>query len=1165
MFVMASNGKRRKEESQTGKAERLHPDTKKSIWAIVMLGAAVILTLAGFQKAGPAGEFLFNILEKLLGWGYFVLPLTFFLAAVVFFVSDRRRVVGVTLLGVALIILSVLGLIDVGSPGNGGWLGRIFGYLRYPFGEIAAWVLNGIILLIGILITINTPLRLVWPARKAERETRNVEGEKVKAMEEKPEAEVEEKSPTLAEGEVEVPTESVGKKTLEVLPRIKRAPVQKFKDYVPPPLDLLKSSSEKPTTGDLRANANIIKRTLESFGITVEMGEINIGPKVTRYTLKPAEGVKLSRITALNQDLALALAAHPIRIEAPIPGKSLVGIEVPNKAAAIVRLGSLMSYPDFQTSGPLGFCLGRDVTGEPLFANIEKMPHLLIAGATGSGKTCSADTYVLSEQGMLTFREIYPLPLNSEKNFKVKVATRDGVETTSKVYNNGICDFYRIETEEGYHIEVTAEHPLWVLDENGKMRWMAGGEIAVGNYVAISRGPGLFGNRRQLNFEPSKNKTNKARLIKIPAEMTPELGLFLGLLAADGGLTVRNRIVYTQADPALLCTYQNLLKNLFGISCFIVQKSGKSNIAKDIIVHSAMLKEFLSYLGTQPVGAKDKEIPKSIRMAEPEAVKSFFRGLIRNDGHIGKNSLEICLASFKLLEQMQIMLLNFGIVSSLKRKKVKAYPNREYWRLSVYGSELVKYAEKIGFLTQEERIRAERILIRFRNPNKDVIPNLASRLRNLAFSYRTMFAKITNNGWQYQVGVSVPKYAFAKLKSYNNGDRNPTYPALRKILEFYQPLAAQKEHQEIKELADKKFYWARVKAICRTSGEGYDFEVPGSNSFVGNGFVNHNSVAIHSLIISLLYKNSPATLKMILIDPKRVELTVYENLPHLVSPVITEAKKTIGVFRWTLAEMDRRYAILQAAGSRDINSYNQNARLPSLREGVSGQGGKNDPLPYILIVVDELADLMASYGREVEGYIVRLAQMARATGLHLVLSTQRPSVEVITGLIKANITSRIALQVASQVDSRTILDTAGAEKLLGGGDLLFLSSELSKPKRIQGAYISEEEIRRVADFIRENNLGKVESGEILSFGNGTSGEGGGENDIFGDLDEEVDELYDEAVETVRRAKKASASLLQRRLKVGYARAARLLDLMEERGVIGPGEGAKPRQVYMDET
>jgi len=307
------------------------------------------------------------------------------------------------------------------------------------------------------------------------------------------------------------------------------------------------------------------------------------------------------------------------------------------------------------------------------------------------------------------------------------------------------------------------------------------------------------------------------------------------------------------------------------------------------------------------------------------------------------------------------------------------------------------------------------------------------------------------------------------------------------------------------------------------------------------------SVCIHAIITSFLYKNSPENLRMILIDPKRVELNLYEGLPHLISPVVTESKKAIGVFRWAISEMERRYELLQQAGARDIKSFNSNKN--------------NESLSYLVIVVDELADLMANFGREVEGSIVRLAQMARATGIHLILSTQRPSVDVLTGLIKANITARIALQVASQVDSRTILDMAGAEKLLGGGDLLFVSGELSKPKRIQCSYIAEEEIKRVVDFIVSNNEDIFETEEEVNFENNNQ-KSIINFDDFGSEDVD-DELYEEAVRVVSEARKASASLLQRRLKVGYARAARLLDIMEEKGIIGPGEGAKPREVYLD--
>lgn len=698
--------KRAEVEDDDGEMEflgNLHPDVKRYILSILFFGFTILFLLAAFGQAGPWGSGGYQFFSALFGIGYYLLPLTAAILGLTFATPSRRRFVWLTLGGALLFVLAGLGFIDIVAEGKGGLVGELLGALKSPFGTPASLVITGVVALASLLVMLNRPLHLHFFSRRTEEED---EDEEIEI--------------TMPE-EIEAPTpkgrgpdQSVGKE-----PEVRHGPpavkgktvFAKIKNYVPPPLSLLVSSVEKPTIGDLRANANIIKRTLESFGVSVEMGEIHVGPTVTRYTLKPAEGIKLSRIVALHSDLALALAAHPIRIEAPIPGKSLVGIEVPNKAAALVRLGSLIQYPDFQKAEPLTFALGRNVSGEPIFPDIGRMPHLLVAGATGSGK----------------------------------------------------------------------------------------------------------------------------------------------------------------------------------------------------------------------------------------------------------------------------------------------------------------------------------------------------------------------------------------------------------------------------------------------------------------------SIAIHSLLISLLYKNSPEMLRMILIDPKRVELSIYDGIPHLIAPVVTENKKALGALRWLIGEMDRRYELLLAAGSRDIKSYNSSS--PRLSES----NDKDDPntLPYVVMVIDEMADLMTTYGREVEGYIIRLAQMARATGIHLVVSTQRPSVEVITGLIKANITSRVALQVASQVDSRTILDTAGAEKLLGNGDLLFMSAEKSKPVRIQGSFLTEEELKKVIGFIKEHNESPKEEVEIAG-GNGSTGslqagEGEGEPHPFehlaGGEDGDDDELLTEAILLVRSAKKASASLLQRRLKVGYARAARLLDIMEEKGLIGPGEGAKPREVY----
>jgi len=329
------------------------------------------------------------------------------------------------------------------------------------------------------------------------------------------------------------------------------------------------------------------------------------------------------------------------------------------------------------------------------------------------------------------------------------------------------------------------------------------------------------------------------------------------------------------------------------------------------------------------------------------------------------------------------------------------------------------------------------------------------------------------------------------------------------------------------------------------------------------------SVSINTIITSLLYQNSPEDLKLILIDPKRVELTAFNGIPHLLTPTVVDNGKVANSLKWAIGEMERRYKMLQESGSRDILSYNEKIKPGRKKEVVDEETGEVigeeevKRLPFIVIVIDELADIMASHAKEVEAAIVRLAQMARAVGIHLIVSTQRPSVEVLTGLIKANITTRIAFQVATQIDSRTILDMGGAEKLLGNGDMLFLSARSPKPKRIQGVFVSESEVKRVVKSIQSQVDGEVEYDEEVtapqkvSFG----GRGTGAGALSGD--DEGDELYEEAKDTVVKSGKASASLLQRRLRVGYARAARLLDILEANGVIGPADGSKPREILMD--
>ena len=296
-----------------------------------------------------------------------------------------------------------------------------------------------------------------------------------------------------------------------------------------------------------------------------------------------------------------------------------------------------------------------------------------------------------------------------------------------------------------------------------------------------------------------------------------------------------------------------------------------------------------------------------------------------------------------------------------------------------------------------------------------------------------------------------------------------------------------------------------------------------------------------------------------MIDPKRVELTAYNGIPHLLTPVITDPKKTILSLKWAAKEMERRYNILEAKHVRDIDSYHTTVFEPAKAKGAADMP---EALPYIVIVIDELADIMHSFPRELEASIVRLAQMSRATGIHLILSTQRPSVNVITGLIKANVPTRMALQVASQIDSRTILDGSGAETLLGAGDMLYLSSDMGKPVRIQTAFIGENEVRKVVSYIKSHNTGDLSS---IDLGGNGSVIGAEPNDVIGlvndGFDDDIDDdLYTDARTAIEAVGRASTSYLQRKLKIGYSRAARLMDVLEERGIIGPADGSKPREV-----
>lgn len=711
----------RSRNEKTGKRElnrHFNPELKRSLGVILLLILSLLVVLSYFKMAGAMGFFIDSFLAIIFGQTRILAPLVIILIGLIIELKEENKSNLRHILGFIFLVLGVNGLIHLYYPETqtlilakqgeaGGFLGYAASALRFLFGFWATLIILLGLVLASLLLILNTSLATILQKQKNLLIRLGTLGKIILGVA----ALFIKKTPnynyyqnTFEEEPTESPNFAASQVKSQKSEELNPAPVKtKEKEggeeflghpslnkhsHTLPTFSLLRSVKSLPTAGDIKASQYNIQKTLQNFGIPVEMGEVQVGPTVTQYTLKPADGIRLAKIISLNNDLSLALAAHPIRIEAPIPGKSLVGVEVPNQKVALVTLKELLESKEFQNSrGALKIVLGKDVAGVPWMTDMAKLPHLLVAGATGSGKT----------------------------------------------------------------------------------------------------------------------------------------------------------------------------------------------------------------------------------------------------------------------------------------------------------------------------------------------------------------------------------------------------------------------------------------------------------------------IYLNALILSLLFQHTSETLRFIFVDRKRVELTLYNGIPHLLTPVITDSQKTINALRWTIGEMERRFDILSKTSQRNISEYNRVFE---------------EKLPYIIFAIDELADLMAIAGAEAEASIVRLAQMARAVGIHLILATQRPSVDVITGLIKANFPARIAFSVASLMDSRTILDCSGAEKLLGRGDMLWSGSDMSKPKRLQGAYVSEEEIKQVVNFLKDESpprynddlVNKQQSTLILNsrpFSN--------DND---------DPLLDEAKKVITQADKASASLLQRRLKVGYARAARLLDLLEAQGVIGPADGAKPREVLI---
>ncbi len=738
----------------------LKQETMHFIYALFFVLFGIFFIAAAFNAAGILGKKIFTGITKYFGIGYYIFPLLMFLIAAVFFKGKKQDFTKIKSVGALIFAISSLGLVQLIS-GEAGVVGAWLTSIKEYIGPWMSGLFYFTFLIISLVIVFDGIPILKKKVEEFSESLTEDEEEKIDRIQkeamEKAKADLKAQKKIgnsektfsvsgISEKIEKIATKKTEKKSEEktFADSIKENLLKKnSSDVILPPTSLLSKDKGKASAGDIKENANIIKNTLASFGISVEIDSVMVGPTVTRYALKPAQGVKLSKIASLSDNLALALAAKSIVIQAPIPGQALVGIEIPNKNTAMVGAGSLFESQEFVNSPfTLPLAIGKNIAGNPEIIGLDKAPHILVAGQTGAGK----------------------------------------------------------------------------------------------------------------------------------------------------------------------------------------------------------------------------------------------------------------------------------------------------------------------------------------------------------------------------------------------------------------------------------------------------------------------SVTVHALITSLLYKYGPNMLKFILVDPKQVEMTLYDGIPHLFTPVIVDAKKAILALRWAVNEMERRYALMREHAVRDIDSYHKNIVEKAKAKAVAEEE-MPEQIPYIVIVIDELSDIMSQYPKELEAGIVAIAQKARAVGIHLILSTQRPSVNVVTGLIKANVPTRIALSVSSAIDSKTILDQAGAEKLLGKGDMLYKTGSMPKPVRVQSSFISEEEVKKVVKFLKnayKNELGEAgldfsdpsekraeevevpigeempspsQQAEDLDFIDGVEKQeqniGGIDFDSL-EEDENLDELFNDAKNEVITSGKASTSYLQRKFSIGYSRAAKLIDQLEEKGIIGPANGSKPREVLIKE-
>jgi hypothetical protein len=1226
-------------------ARELDPEHRRDGGGLVLLGLALVLSVAlWFEAGGPFGEYVRKLARLFLGGTALALPLILLFGAVRMWrarVDEENPRRGRGVVGWTALFAGVAGLLHLGGGRHtdveslmdaGGLLGWLTGgMLARAVSAYVAAPLLVMLSLFGLLVVTATPINRIpqrlaqlrdlalgrdpqqstvddeepdedeeveeppKPRRRSARRRQGSFSDPIDIAVTQDEAEAGAEQPIVHET-VPVPRtpRKVARRSSPTPPEHSPLPTRAEQlaltdaDYKLPPPTLL-GVGDAPKARS-RANDEVmgaLQGVFEQFDVDAVVVGFTRGPTVTRYEIEVGPGVKVERITQLSRNIAYAVKSADVRIISPIPGRSAVGVEIPNTDRENVALGDVLrSRPATSDHHPLLVALGKDIEGGFVVANLAKMPHILIAGATGAGKALALDTPVPTPGGWSTMADLTV----GDQVFDERGLPCNVIAVTPVLHDRP-C--YEVEFSDGTVIVADAEHEWRTTTRAGRtqrtLRWVDGSYWSPNDREIVTR------RASSALAEPDRPVPSSEIIDEVGSQFRNVIHTLLQALPRSTTLVRtayrRGGRVVTRWVPAYSrhLVYEGLTKALMDPRC-----SRARRVHDDGTVTTARIAETLRVGPNREWANHAVDVCHPLRLPDRDLpIAPYTLGCWLGDGTTGSAGLtcadaeildQIRLDGYEVVKQahakMQYTLSNrsdrdhrIAAASRLVEEGMSGPAAARYVGVSTTSVYLARRdghgSDKVAAPTSPAHSRYRTLRAQFVEIGEKRIPASEEQRRALLAGLLDTDGTASKRGGvelaltderlagdAFELILGLGYQATMTTKTVNG--RTPAtstcyrirFTTTDKVFRLTRKLVRLNAESRS---TTRRRYVVDVRPVTSVPVRCIQVDSLSRLYLASRAHIpTHNSSLLNSLLVSILTRATPDEVRLLLIDPKRVELTGYEGIPHLVTPIVTNPKKAADALDWVVREMDMRYDDLAAAGVRHIDDYNKKVRAGQVKPP-PGSERVIRPYPYLLVLVDELADLMMVAPRDVEDSVVRITQLARAAGIHLVLATQRPSVDVVTGLIKANVPSRLAFATSSLADSRVILDQPGAEKLIGRGDGLFLPMGASKPQRLQGAWVSETEIADVVQFCKDQRQPEFREDVTAP----TQEKKKIDEDIGDDL-----ELLVQAIELVVTSQFGSTSMLQRKLRVGFAKAGRLMDLMETRGIVGPSEGSKARDVLI---